>query len=414
MHVLIHYILSWCLVIHDLIVIGGGPGGAMCARKAALNGLDVVLIEKQHHPRAKPCGGALGPRTITALDFDFSHLIEREFHAAMVHRPSGKRSLLARDGLKGYLIQRSEFDSLLIDKAKEAGAEVVLGNEIVAIEQLRNGVRALGVGDSYKAQFLVGADGVNGVSMKELDIRHRWSLENVAVCISAKVPLDSSEVERTMTVGTESPLSIVELYYGFVEWGYGWCFPNRESLNIGLGCRLDKAKGFRDKWESFLSKLASVKDIKIEVSEKTSARVPMGGVTSRIISRRSMLIGDAAGLVSPISGEGISYAIESGILAADVATEAVHEKSPVHIVEYERRMKKGHLEELKDLRYIAGIMNKSEKNLETLFDIIDDDPIMKVYLTDIFTCAIPYSKLKFKITKRLLSRHPRKAISLGF
>lgn len=414
MHVLIHYILGWCLVIHDLIVIGGGPGGAMCARKAALNGLDVVLIEKQHHPRAKPCGGALGPRTITALDFDFSHLIEREFHAAMVHRPSGKRSLLARDGLKGYLIQRSEFDSLLIDKAKEAGAEVVLGNEIVAIEQLRNGVRALGVGDSYKAQFLVGADGVNGVSMKELDIRHRWSLENVAVCISAKVPLDSSEVERTMTVGTESPLSIVELYYGFVEWGYGWCFPNRESLNIGLGCRLDKAKGFRDKWESFLSKLASVKDIKIEVSEKTSARVPMGGVPSRIISRRSMLIGDAAGLVSPISGEGISYAIESGILAADVATEAVHEKSPVHIVEYERRMKKGHLEELKDLRYIAGIMNKSVKNLETLFDIIDDDPIMKEYLTDIFTCAIPYSKLKFKITKRLLSRHPRKAISLGF
>ena len=379
-----------------------------------MNGLDVVLVEKQHLPRAKPCGGALSPRAIAALDFDFSHLIEREFHAAIVHRPSGKRSVLTRDGLKGYLIQRSEFDRLLVDKAKEAGAEIVQGNEIVAIEQLRNGVRALGVGDSYKAQFLVGADGVNGISMKELDIRHRWSPENVAVCISAKIPLDSGEVERTMTLGTEPTLTFVELYYGFVEWGYGWSFPNRESLNIGLGCRLDKAKGLRDKWELFLSKMASVKDIKIKVSEKTSARVPMGGIPGRIISRRSMLIGDAAGLVSPISGEGISFAIESGILAADVATEAVRDKSPVHIVEYERRMKKWLLEELNDLRVIAGIMHKSEKNLETLFDIIDDDPIMKEYLTDIFTCSIPYSKLKFKIAKRLLSRHPLKAISLGF
>ncbi|MCK4567257.1 MAG: FAD-dependent oxidoreductase, partial [Candidatus Thorarchaeota archaeon] len=90
-------------MIHDLIVIGGGPGGAACARKAALNGLDVVLVEKQHLPRAKPCGGALSPRAITALDFDFSHLIEREFHGAIVHRPSGKRSVLTRDGLKGYL-----------------------------------------------------------------------------------------------------------------------------------------------------------------------------------------------------------------------------------------------------------------------------------------------------------------------
>lgn len=386
----------------------------MCARRAALNGLDVVLIEKQHFPRAKPCGGALGPRAIAALDFDFSHLIEREFQGARVYRSSGKQSVLTRDDLKGYVIQRSEFDSFLIDKAKEAGVEVVLGTEIIAIEQLRKGVRALGVGDSYKAQLLVGADGVNGISMKQLDVRHRWPPEDVAVCIQAEVPLDSSEVERTMILGEEPPLTVIDLYYGLVEWGYGWCFPKRESLNIGIGCRLDKAKGLRDKWEPFLSKMASEKDIKIRVTEKTSARVPVGGIPGRIISRRSMLIGDAAGLVSPVSGEGISFAIESGILAADVATETVRDKSSVHIVEYDRRMKKTHLEELNDLRFIAGIMHKSDMNLELLLDIIDDDPIMSEYLTDIFTRITPYSKLKYKIAKRLLSRHPLKAIRLGF
>ncbi len=395
-----------------MIVIGGGPAGATCARRAALNGLDVVLVEKQYHPRPKPCGGALGPKAIDVLDFDYSHLIQREYHAAKIFRPSGKCSILTRDGLKGHLICRDDFDSFLIDKAREAGAEIVQGDEIVAIEQLRKGVRALGIGDSYKAHLLVGADGVNGVSMKQLDIRHRWGVEDVAVCITAEVPVDPSEIERTMAVDAESTQFYLELYYGLVEWGYGWCFPKKKSLNIGIGCRLDKAKGLRDKWVRFLSKISIEKGIKIDAIEHSSARVPMCGTPSRLIGRRSMLIGDAAGLVSTVSGEGISFALESGILAAEVATEAVRDESPVRIVEYDRRMKSTLLE-LKDLRTLAGIMYKSESNLEMLCDILDDDAIMREYLSDIFARITPYSKLKYKIAKRLVTKHPRKAIKLG-
>ena len=379
-----------------------------------MNGLDVVLVEKEHHPRAKACGGALGPQTLAVLDFDYFHLIEREFYGAKVFRPSGKCSILNRDDMKGYLIQRSDFDSYLINKAREAGAEIVLENEIVAIEQLRKGIRALGVGDSYKAHFLVGADGVNGISMKQLNIRHRWGTEDVAVCITAETAVDPSEIERTMAFDEEPSKAFIELYYGIVEWGYGWCFPKRETLNIGLGCRLDRAKGLRDKWVRFLSKIANEKDIKIDVTAQTSARVPLGNITSRIIGRRSMLIGDAAGLVSPVSGEGISFALESGILAADVATEAIRDKSPVHIVEYDRRMKNTILQELKDLQFLAEILYKSDSNLEILFDIIDDDELVKEYMLDIFTRIKPYSKLKYKIAKRLLTKHPLKGIKLGF
>jgi flavin-dependent dehydrogenase len=184
-------------------------------------------------------------------------------------------------------------------------------------------------------------------------------------------------------------------------------------LNIGLGCRLDKAKGLRDKWEPFLIKMAQDKDIQITVTKKTSARVPVGGNKGRIIGRRSMLIGDAAGLVSAVSGEGISFAIESGNLAADVATEAIKEKSPVHIVEYDRRMKKQYLQELKDLRFLAGIIYKSDNNLELILDILDRDQSLSDYITDIFARISPNSKMKYKITKRLLAKHPLKAIRLG-
>ena len=389
----------------DLLVIGGGPAGATCARRAALNGLDVTLIEKQRYPRPKPCGGALSPRVISELDFDISHLYQSKFSSAKIHRPSGKVSTLTRENLEAHLIQRSAFDKFLIDKAEEAGAEVVTENEIVAIEQLRSGIRALGMGDSYKAQLLVGADGVNGITAKELGIRRGWSPENIAVCINAEVTLDHSP---------EKQESFVDIFYGFVEWGYGWFFPGANSANIGLGCRLDKAAGLRNKWEPFLSKLALTKEIEVKVLEKTSARVPLGGLPGRIIGRRSMLVGDAAGLVSPISGEGISFAIESGILAADVAFEAVQMKSPSQVVQYDRRMKQQYLNELKDLRSLAGILYKSESNLELIFDLIDKDRALREYFTDIFVRITPYSKMKYKIAKRLLSKHPRAAIKLGF
>ncbi len=316
--------------------------------------------------------------------------------------------------MKGHLVRRYDFDSLLLDKARAAGVEVVLENEIVAIEQLRKGIRALGVGDSYKAHLLVGADGVNGPIMKQLGIRTRWAPDEVAVCIVGEVPMESSEIERIMTHDTNPRTSVIELYYGLVEWGFGWCFPYADALNIGIGCRVDKAKGLRDKWDLLLAKISKEKGVTIQTDEKTSATVPFKGVTNRVTGRRSMLIGDAAGLVSPISGEGISFAIESGLLAADVATESVQEKSPVHVVEYDRRLKKTLLAEIRDLHTLTNILYKSDENLELLFDIVDDDPIFCEYMTDILTRMSTFSELKNKIAKRLLTRHPRKALKLGF
>jgi flavin-dependent dehydrogenase len=172
------------------------------------------------------------------------------------------------------------------------------------------------------------------------------------------------------------------------------------------------AAGLRDKWTPFVSKIEKEKEIEVKILEKSSARVPLG-FPRRVIGRRSMLVGDAAGLVSSLTGEGISFAIESGILAAEIATKAIQDKLPTHVVEYDRRMKKGYLKELKDLHYFASILYKSESNLEAIFDIIDDDQILREYFTDIFVRISSYSELRYKIAKRLLTKHPRKAIKLG-
>ncbi|MFW9809868.1 MAG: NAD(P)/FAD-dependent oxidoreductase, partial [Candidatus Thorarchaeota archaeon] len=146
--------------MYDLTVIGGGPAGATCARIAANAGLDVVLLEKAIHPRSKPCGGAIGPYALRILDLDISSVIDRTFHAAIVHTPAGKNVVLTSQELTGHLVKRDRFDAYLLQKAKDAGVEVIEGKEVVGIEQLRKGIRALAVGDSYKSHFLVGADGV--------------------------------------------------------------------------------------------------------------------------------------------------------------------------------------------------------------------------------------------------------------
>ena len=125
------------------------------------------------------------------------------------------------------------------------------------------------------------------------------------------------------------------------------------------------------------------------------------------------MIGDAAGLVSPFTGEGISYAIQSGLLAANVASEAVKSKSPFHIVEYDNLLKKTIGKELMDTRWLTGILHKSQKHTELLFQIVAEDPEMLRYMTDIVSRGTTFSDVRDQVMKRLLSKHPLKALRLG-
>jgi len=399
--------------MHDLIIVGGGPAGASCARRAALHGLDVALLEKSVHPRDKLCGGGLTPRTKDLVDFDISGVIERDIHAVRLISPSGRRPYLKRDTQAGYTVKRDKFDHHLLKKAEEAGAWVEQGTEVVAIEQLQSGIKVLTKGDSYKAPLLVAADGVNGIVARSLGIRKRWPSDRVGLCIAAGVPVDPSEIERAMSVSDEEDYMPIEIYFGPVEWGYAWCFPKRDELSIGVGCRMDRMSNLKGNWRDFVSMLERTKGIQIDPDSRSAFRVPIGGCEKRLIDRRTMLIGDAAGLVSPITGEGIYYAIESGLIAADIAKEATESRNLLLVRNYQDIIKTAICPELDAAMFIANIIYKSSSNIELICKIIQADPVVRELMLDIIAATKPMVQLKTALIKRLVTRHPLKALRLG-
>jgi geranylgeranyl reductase family protein len=394
-------------------VVGGGPAGATCARLAAEVGLDVVLLEKAHHPREKPCGGALGPQVSKSLDIDISPVVERTFNAAHVHTPSGSTVILTSKELNGQIVTRSAFDALLLQKAEAAGVEVIQGVEVVGVEQLRAGIRALAVGDSYKSHLLVGADGVNGIVAGELGVRSKWAPDKIALCFSGDALMTASDVESLMATSKKDGTSEIELYFDLMSWGYGWCFPKREGLNIGIGCRMDKQETLQQQWEKFVARIEEEKGVKLDIPKRNAYRIPLGDRVLRCTSRRSMLVGDAAGLVSPLTGEGVSYAIQSGKLAAKIASETVKKKSPIHVAEYENQLRRSIGQELADTRWISEILHKSPNNRDLLFQIAAEDPVMMNYMTNLVSRITTFTEVRSKIVKRMLTRHPLKSIRLG-
>ncbi|TXT53741.1 MAG: hypothetical protein BAJATHORv1_120036 [Candidatus Thorarchaeota archaeon] len=399
--------------MHDLIVVGGGPAGAVCARTAAEAGLDVLLLEKEKHPRFKLCGGALSKRVEDLLDIDISPVIERRVKSVKISAGYDQSTTWTRDDTTGILVRRSDFDQLLVKHARDAGAEVIEQCKVLRVEQTRKGIRALAIGDSFKGRLVVGADGVNSTVARSLKIRERWDLKSVALCIGGDAILNRESMNKIMKDSEGNLNPALELYFGLVKWGYAWCFPHSDRLNIGIGCRMDQSISLKEEWEKFLSHFKKMRGVDFVIQNQSSFRVPFGGEKRRLTARRAVLIGDAAGLVSPVTGEGIYYALKSGMLAGNLAVQTVREKNPLVFRTYQERIERSIVEELSVAKFLAEMLFKSKNNISMAVEIAKDDLTIRNYMIDFVTGFRPASEMRRKMMKHMLRYHPLKAIRIG-
>ena len=306
----------------DLLVIGGGPAGTAAAITAARAGASVTLFEKGAHGRDKVCGDGLTPRAIAALDeLRIDHSVAHRIDGLRMIAGKKERELLwpstSRFPNHGAVWPRRKFDNHLLDVAVASGVDVRFESEALP---LLEGERCVGVTvgtDTYRAPFTVLAAGAQGQAAQMLGAV-RDPNETFGLAIRAYAPTPR-HAERHL----EACLSLSD-EHGTAVPGYGWMFPAGDgTVNIGVGA-LSTMKGFRKlNLNTLLDQYASlVRDswqLGDYVEKPRAWRLPMSCV--RRHGSGWVAVGDSAGFVNPMNGEGIDYGLESGMLAASKFVE---------------------------------------------------------------------------------------------
>jgi menaquinone-9 beta-reductase len=302
----------------DLLVIGGGPAGAAAAIRAARAGVRVTVFEKGPHGRDKVCGDGLTPRAMAALE-------ELKIDVGEAHRIDGLRMIAGRRTRElawpssgrfpnyGAVWPRRRFDTHLIDVAAAAGAEVRFDSEALPIVEDGTVVGVSAGGEQLRAPLTVLAAGAQGAAAKVLGCE-RDPAEPFGLAIRAYAPTPRHG-ERLL----EACLSLRD-EHGTPVPGYGWMFPAGDgTVNIGVGA-LSTMKGFKQlNLTTLLDQYAAIVREPWSLGEYLERprawRLPMSSV--RRHGPGWLAVGDAAGFVNPMNGEGIDYGLESGMLAVD-------------------------------------------------------------------------------------------------
>ena len=304
---------------HDLIVIGAGPAGTAAAIVAARAGAKVTVFEKGLHGRDKVCGDGLTPRAIAALDrLAVDHSVAHRIDGLRMIAGKKTRELAWPDTDRfpnhGAVWPRNRFDTHLMDVASASGADIRYGTEAIPLVEDGRVVGVTAGGERHLADMVVLAAGAQGAAAKVLGAE-RDPREPFGLAIRAYAPTPR-HAERHL----EACLSLRD-EHGTAVPGYGWMFPAGDgTVNIGVGA-LSTMKGFKSlNLNTLLDQYASLVRESWQLGEfcdKPRAwRLPMSCV--RRHGPGWVAVGDAAGFVNPMNGEGIDYGLESGTLASEL------------------------------------------------------------------------------------------------
>lgn len=286
----------------DVIVVGAGPGGSTTAYRLAAAGRSVLLLDRAEFPRDKPCGGGLTLRAVKLLPFSVEPVVEARVDEMRFR--VGFRSAFARK-CKGPVVlmtQRKRLDHFLVEQAQAAGADFRQGAKVTAVEQDADGVTVRWAGGEARAAALVGADGCNGVVVRLLGLGGDYTH---GVALEANVPYTAEEEARY------AGAAVIEL--GTVPGGYGWVFPKGDHFNVGVGGWAEEGPRLREHLAALCDAHGVTGD---RLAETRGYRLPLRRADSPLVQGRTLLVGDAAGVVDPLTGDGMYEAIMTGKLAA--------------------------------------------------------------------------------------------------
>ena len=314
-------------VATDVLVVGAGPAGASAAAWAARQGFDVILADAAVFPRDKACGDGLTPRAIAELDrLGLTPWLEGRVRnwGLRTHGFGQTLFLPWPDGSfpkYGSAVPRTVLDAAIRQVALDSGAQPLEGHR--AVDVVRSGSRVTAVifrvGQERRevaCRRLIIADGARSQLSKLLG--REWH-KDTAYGVAARSYIKSGRSDDPWIT------SHLELRDGDgkILSGYGWVFPlGNGEVNLGVGTlatdRRPADVNLRNLTTVYADQVREEWDLGAEIRAAKSALLPMGGAVSGVAGPNWMLVGDAAGCVNPLNGEGIDYGLETGRLAAEM------------------------------------------------------------------------------------------------
>lgn len=283
----------------DTLIVGAGPAGCAAAFDLAAAGRTVLLLDKAEFPRPKACAGGLTRKSLRALRYSVAPIVRATVSAIVVESQRGQAATLSSRSSICAMTVREELDAFCLEKTLAAGAQFGRIGTVTAVEESPEEVVVRTMEGSFRGHFLVGADGANS-RIRQLVAGDGPVWFRRGFALEAEVrPRDSSGSELIFDLAP-------------VRRGYGWIFPKRDHLNVGLYTTLSEEKLHRQGLMAYIGERFA----DARAGNVTGQYLGFGAEEAPPTHGRVFLAGDAGGFADPLTGEGIYGAIASGQAAA--------------------------------------------------------------------------------------------------
>jgi len=310
----------------DVVIVGAGPAGSTTAKCLLDQHPDVrvLLVDKaRQFPRDKPCGGFVDAKLLQAFPYlrgREGNFVESESALAVLHSPDLRHQVAGHTRMLAVL--RSTFDAYLMGLAQQAGAQIATNRQVNEIGVDGNAATVeFTDGGRLTAFAVVGADGASSLVARRSGLHEAWRPHEICKTVMKEFPVEPDFILEQC--GPERPVHLYLQFNGLP--GYAWFFPKAYHINVGVGCFASVPVKLIDyfrllvrllqRWE-MLPPAVTTEDVKGDIC-------PTRGPLSTTQTNRVLLVGDAAGFVSPATGAGIVPGMVSGRLAAETLGEAL-------------------------------------------------------------------------------------------